>query len=184
MLMQETNYNEKQKELIRQIYVATQLLYKLNESLILLSRIENNQFVEVSEININLFITEKLVELEDFIEEKEINIIKHFNQNLILTTNAPLFNIFINNLLINSIKYTNDKNGTIEIILNSKSLAICNTSLFGELNKKEIYKRFNKKPNSNSLGLGLSIIKRIADFNGWEIAYSFKNKTHEFLIKF
>ena len=74
LLMQETNYSERQHKLLVQTYNATQRLYKLNEGLILLTRIENKQFVDTTMINLNQAIDEKLEILEDFIEAKQIKI--------------------------------------------------------------------------------------------------------------
>ena len=79
LLMQETNYTQKQNELLQQTYQATQRLYKLNQALILLSRIENKQFIETNHVNLNEAIDEKLEVLEDFIDAKQIVIKKEYN---------------------------------------------------------------------------------------------------------
>ena len=79
LLMQETNYSERQHKLLVQTYNATQRLYKLNEGLILLTRIENKQFVETSSIDLDQAIEEKIEVLEDFIEAKQIIVEKIVN---------------------------------------------------------------------------------------------------------
>ena len=75
LLMQEANYSKKQHDSIQHIYQATQRLYKLNQVLILMSRIENKQFVSTENTNLISVFEEKLEELEDFIEAKQIIII-------------------------------------------------------------------------------------------------------------
>lgn len=182
LLLQENNYTEKQHELILQIYRANQRLYKLNEALILLSRIENKQFVEVSPINLEDAINEKIEELEDFIEAKQINIQKEFTAKVVKDVNPVLLNILINNLWINAIKYNLEEGGFIKFQMDEHTFTIENTSTRGKIDKQHLFERFNKNSTSGSLGVGLSLIKKIVDFFNWQITYSFKEGVHKFKI--
>lgn len=182
LLLQENNYTEKQHELILQIYRANQRLYKLNEALILLSRIENKQFVEVSPINLEDAINEKIEELEDFIEAKQINIQKEFTAKVVKDVNPVLLNILINNLWINAIKYNLEEGGFIKFQMDEHTFTIENTSTRGKIDKQHLFERFNKNSTSGSLGVGLSLIKKIVDFFNWQITYSFKDGVHKFKI--
>ena len=94
--MQEDTYSQKQHESIQHIFQATQRLYKLNQVLILMSRIENKQFVSFENINLIDTFEEKLIELEDFIEAKKITIIKEFKQIVVKDLNPVLSNMLFN----------------------------------------------------------------------------------------
>ena len=182
LLMQETNYTQKQNELLQQTYQATQRLYKLNQALILLSRIENKQFIETNHVNLNEAIDEKLEVLEDFIDAKQIVIKKEYNKNINIEVNEYLLTILLNNLLINAIKYNPETNGVITITIEDNSFTIENLSTVSKINREYLFERFNKTATSGSLGLGLSLIKKIVDFYNWQITYSHKEAVHKFKI--
>lgn len=182
MLMQENNYSEKQKKLLSESYQSIQRLKKLNETLIILTRIENNKFVGIEKVNLLSAIKSKITELNDFIEAKKINI------NLDLMSiekeiNPTLLNVLLNNLIINAIKHNLPEKGFINIILNQQGLSIKNSALNNKIDEKHLFERF--KPYStdeNSIGLGLSIIKKTTDILEWKINYHYQDNIHEFKI--
>lgn len=182
LLMQETNYSQKQNELLQQTYQATQRLYKLNQALILLSRIENKQFIETTVVNLNSAIDEKIEVLEDFIEAKQIVIHKEYNKNINIEVNQYLLTILLNNLLINAIKYNPETGGSIKITIEDNTFTVENLSTVDKINREYLFERFNKTSTSGSLGLGLSLIKKIVDFYNWQISYSYKDNIHKFKI--
>jgi signal transduction histidine kinase len=182
LLLQLSNYSEKQHELLLQIYRATQRLHKLNEVLILLSRIENKQFIEVAPMNILDAMNEKVQELEDFIEAKGLLVQIHSSGPVYKEVNPQLLNILINNLWINAIKYNIDEGGFIKLTIDNESFSIENTSSLPKIEKHVIFERFKKESTSGSLGVGLSLIKKIIDFFNWQITYSHKDGVHKFKI--
>ncbi|MBI3521272.1 MAG: HAMP domain-containing histidine kinase [Bacteroidetes bacterium] len=182
LLMQEENYNEKQHKLLVQIYNATQRMHKLNEGLILLTRIENKQFVETNTIELTQAIDEKLEVLEDFIEAKQIVIEKQYNKKITKDVNPILLTILLNNLFINAIKYNLEESGKIKITVDDNSFSVENTSYVDKINRQFLFDRFNKNSISGSLGLGLSLIKKIVDFYNWQVTYSHKDGIHKFKI--
>ena len=182
LLMQEANYSKKQHDSIQHIYQATQRLYKLNQVLILMSRIENKQFVSTENTNLISVFEEKLEELEDFIEAKQIIIIKEFNKNVTKNLNPILSNILFNNLFINAIKYNLEEGGKIKIIIEDDSFSIENTSEREKIEKQFLFERFTQSSTSGSLGVGLSLIKKIIDYFNWQITYSYKDGMHKFKI--
>ncbi len=182
LLMQDPNYTEKQYDQLSQAYKATQRMYKLNQALILLSRIENKQFHESEEINLREAIDEKIETLEDFIEAKQIKIIKEYNANVTINVNAVLLPILLTNLFINAIKYNLESNGYIKIIIDENTFSVENSSVHSKIDRQFIFERFNKSSESGSLGLGLSLIKKIVEFYNWQITYVCKDDIHKFKI--
>jgi signal transduction histidine kinase len=182
LLLQQSNYSEKQHEHLLQAYRATQRMYKLNEALILLTRIENKQFVDKCLIDLTLAIEEKLDVLSDFIEAKNIIIQKEYNKIIQKEVNPVLLTILLNNLFINAIKYNYEDKGTIRIMVDENSLTIENSSPLGKIDKQFMFERFKKNSTSGSLGVGLSLIKKVIDFFNWQITYSYKDNLHKFKI--
>jgi signal transduction histidine kinase len=183
LLMQEINYSEHQKKLLSQSYESVQRLKKLNETLITLTRIENNQFAEIKTIDLSDEIRSRLTELGDFIDAKKI----HLQLDLVPVKkdiNPIVLAILLNNLLINSIKHNLPSDGFIHIHLDQQGVSIKNSALTKEIDRKHVFERFKSySTNPDSIGLGLSIIKKITDILSWKIAYRYKDNTHEFEIR-
>jgi len=184
LLMQGSNYNEKQQEYLQQIFQSTQRIYKLNQVLILMSRIENKQFLASEPIDLQLAIQQKLEELEDFIGAKQITISTEFKSPNIKNINPILFDILLNNLMINAIKYNLDPHGEIIVRLDEHTLTIENTSDIEKIEKHFLFERSTKSSTSSSLGVGLSLIKKITEAFNWQITYSHKNNIHTFKLYF
>lgn len=182
LLMQGNNYNEKQQEYLQQIFQSTQRIYKLNQVLILMSRIENKQYLASQPINLQKTIQLKIEELDDFISAKQITISTEFKTQNIKDINPILFDILLNNLIINAIKYNLESNGDILIRLDEHTLTIENTSTIEKIEKQFLFERFTKSSTSASLGVGLSLIKKIIEAFNWQITYSHKNNIHTFKI--
>jgi len=95
-----------------------------------------------------------------------------------------LAEILISNLITNSIKHNID-NGTIEISLTAIGFLISNTGLPLQYNPSQLFERFKKdKVTSESLGLGLSIVKKICEKYGYRIHYIYTNELHTVSISF
>jgi len=184
MLMQSTNLDRNQKQQIKSIYSATQRLSKLNKTLLLLSKIENQQFGGKEEILINDIIDKHLEIFEDFIENKNIKISKNFTSNAKLSANPMLFDMVISNLISNSIKH-NFKNGNIDIITTDFFFSFSNSGEPISIASKSIFERFKKdSKSSDSFGLGLAIVKKVCDTNNWQINHSFVEDQHVISIYF
>jgi signal transduction histidine kinase len=53
------------------------------------------------------------------------------------------------------------------------------------ISPSRIFDRFQKDPaNSNSMGLGLAIAKKICDTSGLDLRYVFDNNRHSFSVSF
>jgi signal transduction histidine kinase len=95
-----------------------------------------------------------------------------------------LADILWTNLFQNAIKH-NIEEGNIAISLNSQHLRISNTGDPLSSTPEELFRRFKKdNVDSNSIGLGLAIIKRIADQYHYTISYTYKDGWHTVTIDF
>lgn len=160
-------------------------LVKINKSLLMLSRIENNQFSPREEVNLNTITKNIVNDFSDMIDFKEISLELTENKTFKLIINPDLAYILVSNLLRNAIKY-NKNGGVIRIDFSENNFSISNTSSISEpLDKSLIFNRFYKSDqDSTSTGLGLSIVKTIADNTpNLKIDYQFENNMHIFIVK-
>jgi len=182
LLLQSDELKQQQIKLVNDAYMASNRLSKLNKSLILLAKIENRQFHHEENINISELIEKQIDLFEDMISAQNIKINKNCIENISLMMNPYLAETLILNLLKNAIRH-NTKNGEIDIKFANQYITFSNTGATNSLNKNEIFNRFSKNSNSTeSIGLGLSIIKKICDLYKYTIDYSYKEKRHCFTI--
>lgn len=157
-------------------------LTKLNKGLLLLTKIDNQQFKVFENIEINSLIKSCFTELENFHQIKNITIKCTENAVVNLAINKTLAEILFSNLISNAIKYT-PNDGNIDVIISSTEIEIKNTGLKAVEKPKRLFDRFFKEDTkSGSLGLGLSIVKKIVDYYQFSIEYNFKENYHSFKI--
>jgi len=183
LLLQSTDMTKEQSEQLQSIYQAGQRLSKLNKTLLLLAKVENQQFSTIEEISLKSLIENQLENYEDFILNKEIKVTAELSDELI-KTNYLLADTMVSNLLSNAIKH-NIPNGTINITYDGNVLIFTNTGNPIEQDPENLFNRFKKESKSkDSLGLGLAIVKKISDGNNWRITYTFQNNLHKISVFF
>lgn len=184
LLMQSPNLKEEEMNQLQSIENTLKKLSSLNKTLLLLTKIENNQFNENVKINLIDIVQKTINNYSDLIEAKEIELETNFSNDFEINMNPALADILISNLLQNAIRH-NHKGGKISITINGSVFSIKNTGESLKINEGDLFVRFKKNDASkDSLGLGLSIVKSIADTYSFSISYSYVNLLHSFDIKF
>jgi signal transduction histidine kinase len=154
----------------------------LNKSLLLISKLENEQYLEKEKVEMAAVLKEALSNFE-LITGPEI---EHDIQiePCCLHNNRELLEILVNNLLRNAYEHNADK-GRIIVRLSETMLTVGNTGGTQKLNAEFLFERFKKgKINSRGSGLGLSIVKKICDLSGYKIEYIYINEIHQFSLFF
>lgn len=152
-------------------------LKTITKTLLLISQIENEQFLREDTITVNTLLQEVYDEISIRLQEKNIEChidvpadIKLVNVNKFL-----LFNLFFN-LVNNAIKY-NRPGGIIKITAKTEkgnlTISIADTGIgISSAQLPHIFNRFKKFRQSleqDSFGLGLPIVKSIADFHHLQV---------------
>ena len=184
LLMQTMPLTEEQSELISDLADVNQRINRLNKSLLLLTKIENNQFAEIENVSIQQLLI-KLIEQYSFqLEQRNITIINEITEDIVVVANKMLIEIMLGNLLSNAIKH-NFINGSIVIRGNKTEITFMNSGTATVLNEDKIFQRFQKQTtDSSSIGLGLQIAQKIATNYQYIINYSFHNEQHQFRLRF
>ena len=183
-LLAERIENEDVLMTIGQVNEELLRLKRLNRSLLHLSKIENSQFDEVEDVNINELLKEHLDDFTALAEfnEVELRMIEH--EECVVRMNLDLAKMLTTNLLKNAIIH-NVKDGAVEVIIDRYSLQFINSGVGESLDVSRLFKRFYKGDNNvGNTGLGLSIVKTIAAYCKFEIGYRFLNNTHQFTLRF
>lgn len=184
-LLAETDLTEKQHQYVESVERTIKKLSRLSESLALLTKIENHEFSMGESVNLSAIITGSISNFKEFIELHQLQLITDVSDEVYVNMNPVLADILWTNLFQNAIKH-NKKQGCIRIELTEEKLIISNTGSEIDFPPEELFERFRKADqNSASIGLGLAIIRHIADQNNLEIQYTVKNGWHrvELILK-
>lgn len=184
VLVQDENISEYQMGHLQSIYDALDRLSKLNQSLLLLVKIGNKQFIETETIRLDLLLKEKLSQFEEMIGNNKLTLDIEM-QEVSIHCNKQLAEILLNNLLSNAIRYNKDA-GLISCQLTNQQLIISNNSWMPALDAHKVFQRFYRpaQTTQEGNGLGLSIIKQICENNGFGIEYGYEDEAHAFRITF
>lgn len=184
LLIQTEKLDEEQIALLQSVQTSAMRLSNLNKTLILLSKIDNNQFPKKENIAVQDIIDFHLDNFAEIIESKEIELKKDFQSKLTIQADSDLIHVMLLNLLKNAI-FHNQPAGKLEIICSSNNLTIRNTGKELEINPEDLFKRFTKSSvRPDSLGLGLAIVKKICDYYNLDLHYSYENQFHTINIRF
>lgn len=178
LLSQSDNLEESQIHIIQSLNDAASRLSRLNQSLLLLTRIENRQFEPSDRINLSAVVQKCIDNFRELAELKDIKIEKNIKKNITVEMNDSLADILISNIILNAIKH-NFPGGSIKIDLNESAFVVSNSGDEPKLKTAELFERFKKESTSpESLGLGLSIVKTICDTYGFDLSYNYTDGMH------
>ncbi len=149
---------------------------KIIRALLLISRIENDQYLKKDQVNITGLLNEILEEIEERLQEKNIQVKRTYIDDFQLNPcNKTLLYTMFFNIINNAIKYNNE-NGMIEVttvIEHGKRLVKIQDSGIGMTEEElpAIFDRFKRVHHdvSEGYGLGLTIVKTVASFHNIEI---------------
>ncbi len=169
-------------EKLRNIQNATIKLSGVQKSLLLLSRIGNQEFSNAVDLELKDYLTASLDLFREAIELRGIRLTTRV-EACPLRMDPGLAEILVTNLVKNAVKH-NVEGGFIEVTLNRLELVIANSGLPYDGNPSGLMERFVKGTQGN-MGIGLAIVKQICDLHRMEIGYTITEKTlHTLKISF
>lgn len=183
ILMQNPSMNEAAAGIIQELEETSQRMSRLNKNLLLLSKIDNEQFNNVEEIPLSEVAEKILANLKPLATLEEIAIQSSL-EPLTLRANKTLTEVLLSNLFHNAIRHTQYE-GKVNIEIKNRTLVVSNTGIPLKMSHHKIFERFSKESKSEkSTGLGLAIAKKICDTSHYTIGYGFENGIHTFTVHF
>jgi signal transduction histidine kinase len=173
-LLQNESINDQGIDKIASSLRTLDVIKKVINNLLLISKIDNNQFGNTEAISIKEVVGEILEDFEDRIEEKHLVVLNEVTEDYTFLGNRTLIRIMINNLILNAIKYNTEKgNITLKSSFTADNylLNITDTGkgmTAAQLNT--IFERFTRiSIEQEGQGLGLAIVDSIAKFHHIEV---------------
>jgi len=182
-LFSNPNLDRQTIETIREIYLSTDKLSGITKALLLLAKIDHGQFNENEIVSLNKIFKYWISSFQDVIQDRNLIVSISATDNCQMLIDKRLANLLIQNIFVNSIKHS--KNGDqISISLTKDCFTIANVGEVAINQPNLIFNRFYKESqNIGSTGIGLAIVKKIANHYKIDIIYSFKDFKHLFTFK-
>jgi len=181
LLMQAPSLTSAQAQIIEETHNALSRVSRINKNLLLLAKIENQQFSELEDIDLAESLQRILELLSALFGEKAIHC--KIDSSYLLKGNPILVEIMLTNLLMNALRHSAPEEG-LELSLSANVLRISNPGR-NELDSSKLFRRFSTaSAHTPGSGLGLSLVKEICNRYGWSVSYRFEGQMHSFSVAF
>ncbi len=172
-MFEEENIADELKTRLLEMQKILNRLKSITKTLLLISQIENEQFLKEDSVSLSALLNDVYDEISIRLQDKNVSLELNVPDNWVLqnVNKFLLFNLFFN-LINNAIKY-NKENGQINIVASNQNneftVSIIDTGL--GISGDELpfifnrFKKFRQSLKQDSFGLGLPIVKSIAEFH-------------------
>lgn len=184
VLMQRKELKKESLNLINSINEASTKLYKINQGLLMISKIENFYFQDETEVSLAELIDKTLFNYREIMNLKKIEVRHTAEDKGILRMNGMLADTLVSNLISNAVRYNYD-GGFINCVTGKGYFEISNSGIPLKTDPELLFRRFSREgDNPQSAGLGLSIVKKIADTCNMKVAYTCNGNIHNLRVDF
>ena len=183
MLDSDEELSAQQAEDLMQVHRKLQGMIRLNKTLLLMTKIDNGQFIDVSEIDLSAIMRDSVSMLDDIYSAKGVSSEVEVEDNVRIRMNEQLCSVLFTNLLKNA--YMHSPSGSVvNVRLSAKSLVVSNDG-DTPLDKLRIFDRFyqGRGRKEGSSGLGLALVKSVCGRYSFELDYEYDGR-HNFTVIF
>lgn len=183
LLVEKNQLTAEQMEEVGSVLHHLERLTRFNKSLLLLSKIENRQFLDEELVDFNVLAKTIAAYFQSFADHKNMELkIKETGQINYLM-NKDMANILLSNLIKNALIHSS-AGSTVTLELEKDLLRVSNPAAQGPLDSTKLFSRFQaSSKKEKSTGLGLSISRSIAHKYALELNYYYR-EAHNFEIRF
>ncbi|RKN79671.1 sensor histidine kinase [Ulvibacterium marinum] len=183
LLLESQNLDSKELQWVQAVYQETNKLSKIEKSLTLISRIENQEFKRLDSVDVRLLIENIMNNMIEMITFKKLKVKTNLNP-VKIKCDLVLADILFTNLIKNAVQH-NHEGGSIEMFLSEEKFEIINTGDESLIETAQLFNRFQKgNASKESLGLGLAINQRICELYGFRLDYNRQGRIHTFSLFF
>ena len=167
MLMEDDSLSEKQLEELMKTHQTLEYITKLNKSLLLLTKIDNGQFTDTKQLELNGLLKQYLQDYEEVYDYRNIEVTIDEQDIFNVTINESLAVALLTNLLKNAFVHNID-GGHIRITVTKNSITFRNSGVKNPLDKEHIFERFYSE---SGVGIGLSLTKSLVELHKGTILF-------------
>jgi two-component system OmpR family sensor kinase len=188
-LLMESDIRDEQAVLIAEMQNALERLSRIHSCLTLLTKLENQEYRPAAPVCMSNLVREALASFAELIEMKSIRLHAHLGKGVYVPMNPALADLLLSNLISNAIRHNTPSGeegyGLISVNLTKEGLVIVNTGDKPQAPTNELFERFRKgNAGSDSIGIGLAIVRQICDLSKFDIVYQYKDGLHLLAVSF
>lgn len=182
MLLDRPDLNEEIAEEMVKLHRSLQHLIRLNKTLLLLSRIENDQFPPVDEVDMTSMLKDSLGLNEEIYEHKSINSSIDVQGTFVCRINEQMASMLVGNLMKNAFVHS-APGAEIKVSVSADGFAVRNHG-DAPLDKSRVFHRFYLPGGrrEGSTGLGLALAYSVCERSGLSLTYDFEENHHIFSV--
>jgi signal transduction histidine kinase len=183
LLAQTKELTEQQAELVGSLFSGIERISRLNKNLLLLSKIENRQFLETEEIHLAGVAKKYLDVYSSQMQERRIQMNFSIDDDARIHANPILLDVLVANLISNAVRHSCE--GSTIILEGSRDYFMVRNPGEPMKNPDKVFERFNRESRTEvGNGLGLSIVKKICEVTGYHLDYRYADSMHHFKVVF
>jgi len=188
-LLMESDIRDEQAILIAEMQNALERLSRIHSSLTLLTKLENQEYRPGEPVCISNLARETLASFDELIQMKTIELQVHIEKAVYIPLHHSLADLLLSNLISNAIRHNASPltggGGLIRVNLTREGLVIVNTGREPIVPTQELFERFKKgNTGSDSIGIGLAIVRQICDLSDFDIDYQYTGGLHMLAVSF
>ena len=159
-------------------------IVRLNKTLLLLAKIDNGQFPEAEEVDVNALVRRTAEDMEEIYAYRSMRFALVDEGPLTARMNPSLAGSVVANLLKNAFVH-GDEGGEVTVRVAPRRFTVCNSGAGGPLDAGRIFDRFYQgTKKEGSTGLGLAVVDAVCRLYGLKLSYSYKEGRHCFAVDF
>lgn len=157
---------------------------RINRAILLLNKLENGDLFEKQRISIQSVVNRVTGNNRELATFRGITIETRIDHVEELEMNENLLEIVVQNLLKNAIVH-NIPEGVVEVMAKGRVLEVTNSCKPLKDDPEKFFTVFYRDPSSSdSIGLGLTIVKKICDLYGFRVTNSYDGSMYKISVDF
>lgn len=186
LLQQSAGLDEADLDRIQRSQQEIKRLSAMNQSLLLLAKIDNHQFAHNDPVNIGELVNQLLDNYSDYVVHRGITFNRMIQAGPARNLNRQLADVLFSNLIKNAVRH-GDAGNSIFVQVGANSFIITNEGDPLPFPEDQLFRRFVRNQSlPQSTGLGLALVKEIAGQYGMRVTYVYASsmRRHMFQVDF
>lgn len=182
MLLERSDLDEDMAAELVKLKRSLQHLIRLNKTMLLLAKIENDRFPDKTRVNIGEMLADSLAMHDEVYSYKGIASVMESKGDFICMINEQMASVLVGNLVKNAYVHS-DKDASVHVEVSENGFRISNPG-DTSLDKESLFMRFYQPGGrkEGSTGLGLALAYTVCERNGLSLSYDFSDNRHIFHV--
>ena len=182
ILLDRPDLNEEVAVEMVKLHRSLQHLIRLNKTLLLLSRIENDQFPPIDEVDMTSILKDALEMNDEIYSHKSVKASMDVRKGFVCRINEQMASVLVGNLVKNAFVHS-VSGAEIKVSVSEDGFIVRNPG-DAPLDKSRVFHRFYLPGGrrEGSTGLGLALAYSVCERSGLSLTYDFQENQHIFSV--